>query len=206
MRTIKVENNIDNVRIAIDGFPRAPPAAPSSSSSRHVWLKRMTIEAGWITFKWDKAETNRILDAENAEKFLEVSFQGLRFERGEPEENAKNSKQPTGPKRNLTADYIEQVLKNGIAINGVLYNFFGHSNSQLKERKCALYADSKEAVWKKASQLGDFSGMKGVAKLAKRRGLLFSGCQYVFDVTEEQFRVIEDEKNDAGELFTDGCG
>ncbi len=59
-------------------------------------------------------------------------------------------------------------------IQGIQYNFYGHSNSQLKSRTCFLFAGSKEAIRAKVDALGDFTTMKTVQKKAKRIGLLFS--------------------------------
>ncbi|KAJ5052606.1 hypothetical protein J3E74DRAFT_388204, partial [Bipolaris maydis] len=66
------------------------------------------------------------------------------------------------------------MLVSGLTINGVTYNFFGHSNSQLKSRSCFLYAASKEEISIKVEAMGDFSKLKSVGKKAKRIGLLFS--------------------------------
>lgn len=160
----------------------------------------MSITATSIEIKWQEASTNRIMAAETASHFLVVSFKDFRLPKPA---NDKNS--PKGSK-NPTADYISMVLKEGILINGKIYHFFGHSNSQLKEKTCVLYADTKEKIWNRVNGLGDFSKLAGVGKRAKRLGLLFSGCQIAMTVGRDDFEVIEDVVNDKGENFTDGCG
>lgn len=34
---------------------------------------------------------------------------------------------------------VLQVLKNGIVVDGLMYHFLGHSNSNLAQKKCLLY-------------------------------------------------------------------
>jgi hypothetical protein len=64
----------------------------------------------------------------------------------------------------LMPDYITKLLKTGIVLNGVRYNFFGHSNSQSKSRSCFLYAATKDGLSEKIEALGDFSKMKSVGR------------------------------------------
>jgi len=47
-----------------------------------------------------------------------------------------------------TGEYINDVLKAGITVNGHIYNFFGHSNSQLKSRSCYMYEATPEEIEK----------------------------------------------------------
>lgn len=71
-----------------------------------------------------------------------------------------------------------QVLTNGITINDCAYHFLGHSNSQLAEKTCVLYAcnGSNEAE-SFLAEWGNFESIRNPAKCAKRIGLLFSGMQ-----------------------------
>jgi regulator of nonsense transcripts 1 len=87
----------------------------------------------------------------------------------------------------------------------VQYNFYGHSNSQLKSRTCFLYAAPKPDISQKIEALGDFTKMKTVAKKAKRIGLLFSVAEIATTVQPDRCEDIQDvETKDY--IFTDGCG
>lgn len=102
-------------------------------------------------------------------------------------------------------DYAIRFLQAGLTLQGVTYNFFGHSNSQLKSRSCFLYAGSKDEVSRKIEALGDFTTMKTVGKKAKRIGLLFSVARAVLDISPARVQDIPDiEVGDY--IFTDGCG
>lgn len=92
-----------------------------------------------------------------------------------------------------------------MSLNGVLYRFYGHSNSQLKSKTCFLYAGTKEEICNKIDALGDFSRIKSVAKMAKRIGLLFSAAEVATQLQPDRCQdtpgII---KGDC--TFTDGCG
>jgi hypothetical protein len=102
-------------------------------------------------------------------------------------------------------DYAIRFLQAGLTLQGATYNFFGHSNSQLKSRSCFLYAGSKEEVSRKIEAMGDFSTMKTVGKKAKRIGLLFSVAQAIINIATDRVQDIPDIEVGAY-IFTDGCG
>ncbi|OBS20006.1 hypothetical protein FPOA_11728 [Fusarium poae] len=107
--------------------------------------------------------------------------------------------------RQEVSDYSIKCLRAGIAINGVHYNFYGHSNSQLKSRSCFLLAATKEDISRQIESLGDFTKMKTVGKKAKRIGLLFSSAKTVMDVSPDRCEDIPDVET-SDYVFTDGCG
>lgn len=98
-----------------------------------------------------------------------------------------------------------RLLRSGVTINGVTYNFYGHSNSQLKSRSCFLLAAPRPVIAKTVEDLGDFSKIKSVAKKAKRIGLLFSSTKMGFELTPDRCEDIPDIQN-KDYNFTDGCG
>jgi regulator of nonsense transcripts 1 len=89
-------------------------------------------------------------------------------------------------------------------LNGVLYSFYSHSSSQLRSQACYLLHGSKNEVAKLVESLGDFSGIKTIAKKAKQIGLLFSSCHALMEVPDGTYKVIDDIKL-LGYNFTDGC-
>lgn len=103
------------------------------------------------------------------------------------------------------SDYSIRCLRAGIILNSVHYNFYGHSNSQLKSRSCFLMAASKEEISKKTEALGNFTKMKTVGKKAKRIGLLFSSAETVMTISPDRCEDIPDIES-PDYVFTDGCG
>jgi regulator of nonsense transcripts 1 len=104
-----------------------------------------------------------------------------------------------------SAEYITKPLKSGATLNGVLYSFYGHSSSQLRSQSCYLLQGSKDEAAALVESLGDFSGIKTVAKKTKRIGLLFSSYHAAMKVPDDRFEDIDDVERD-GYTFTDGCG
>ncbi|KAF5685686.1 NAM7-nonsense-mediated mRNA decay [Fusarium circinatum] len=107
--------------------------------------------------------------------------------------------------RQEVSDYSIKCLRAGIILNGVHYNFYGHSNTQLKSRSCFLMAATKEEVSKRIESMGDFTKMKTVGKKAKRIGLLFSSSKTAMVIDPDRCEDIPDVETDEY-VFTDGCG
>ena len=160
-----------------------------------------------IVLRFTKTSVNRATINDPLNKFISISFADFRLQSSvtdSPEKRGEGlSTTPATSKE--SADYVTRLLQHGITINGVKYNFYGHSNSQLKSRTCFLYAASKEQIAHKVEDLGDFSKMKSVAKKAKRIGLLFSAAEIACIVQPEFCEDIPDVAS-RDYNFTDGCG
>ncbi|KIX05706.1 uncharacterized protein Z518_03678 [Rhinocladiella mackenziei CBS 650.93] len=151
-----------------------------------------------IFLRFTCVSLNRATRDQRLEDLVQVSVSGFR-----PVPNSDSASVPTNHKQ--AVEYIARFLSSGVVINGQLYSFYGHSNSQLKSRSCYLLAGSKEEVRGKVDALGDFAKIKSVAKKAKRIGLLFSTADIVQEVPISRCRDIDDIERD-GFIFTDGCG
>lgn len=159
-----------------------------------------------ISLKFAKHSENRAIDSRSLHRYISISFEKFRLQHPPvqtKDENSLGNPQPASPKE--SADYIYRLLSSGITLNGTQYNFFGHSNSQLKTKSCFLYAGSKEQITQQVDSLGDFSKIKSVAKLAKRIGLLFSSAKTATQLQPERCQDIADVTRD-NYIFTDGCG
>ncbi|XP_032240569.2 probable RNA-dependent RNA polymerase 1 isoform X2 [Nematostella vectensis] len=97
------------------------------------------------------------------------------------------------------------ILARGIVFSGAVYNFLGHSNSQLKDKTCFLMNGTHEEIHSLLAQFTDFSKIKTSAKRAKRIGLLFSSFGHSIPLHQHEYEVIEDVER-GGYIFTDGCG
>ena len=160
-----------------------------------------------IVLRLIKAPNNRVIKTEPLDKFVSISFADFRLRHPTGDPSAKSQDQITSvpATQKESADYAVRLLQAGVIINGVQYNFFGHSNSQLKSRTCFLLAVPKDEVAHRVEGLGDFSKMKSVAKKAKRIGLLFSAAEIACDVPPDHCEDIADIVKD-DYIFTDGCG
>ena len=160
-----------------------------------------------IILRFAKALTNRATAGDLLDKFISISFADFRLQvpSSNPGTNGEGDMPSTSATPKESADYKTRLLQCGISLNGVRYNFYGHSNSQLKSQSCFLFAASKKEIALKVENLGDFTKQKSVAKKAKRLALLFSAAEIVCEVQPEYYEDIPDiESKDYN--FTDGCG
>ena len=160
-----------------------------------------------IVLRLIKAPNNRVIKTEPLASFISISFADfrLRHQTSDPSAQSQNQINSVPATQKESADYVVRLLRAGVEINGVQYNFYGHSNSQLKSRTCFLLAVSKEEIARRVEGFGDFSKMKSVAKKAKRIGLLFSAAEIACDVQPDHCEDIADIAKD-DYIFTDGCG
>lgn len=154
-----------------------------------------------IDLSFTKAPLNRAISGFPLGRLALISFADFRLR---CQSKAKDGTTEPAHPRECT-DYIVRLLTAGVTINGVTYNFYGHSNSQLKSRSCFLYAAPRSEIANIVNDLGDFSKIKSVAKKAKRIGLLFSSTKMGFDLPPERCEDIPDIQNNDYN-FTDGCG
>ena len=187
--------------------PGLPPAAATNgcglikviSVISNASEQRMTLTLGNHT-------ANRAIDRSILDRYVSISFQGFRlhYPAGQNKSNHGTSKfQPAPPKE--SSDYMHRLLNEGISINSISYSFYGHSNSQLKNQSCFLYAGSKEEAAQKIESMADFTKIKSIAKMVKRIGLLFSSAVVALHLPPDRCKDIADVERD-GYIFTDGCG
>jgi len=186
------------------GVPSLP--SPQELESRQL-IKEITLSTKGqkqdMLLKLEPVHPNRAISGEPLCRFVLISFANFRPPGRHADGSQANALQPATPKE--CTDYITRLLRTGVWLNGVNYNFYGHSNSQLKSRTCYLFAASKSEINLKIEALGDFTKMKTAAKKAKRIGLLFSVANVATIVDPRQCEDISDVET-ADYLFTDGCG
>lgn len=154
----------------------------------------------------EQSNANRAIENVPLDRFILLSLEGFRpLSRGAlaREPSLATDLRPRTAKD--VSDYSIKVLRAGIAINDVRYNFYGHSNSQLKSRSCFLMAAPKKEISERVEALGDFSKMKTVGKKAKRIGLLFSSAKTAMVIPPDRVEDIPDVET-PDYCFTDGCG
>ncbi|GFP53388.1 probable RNA-dependent RNA polymerase 1 [Trichoderma asperellum] len=148
-----------------------------------------------LELRYGPVDMNRAIQDASLDKYLVISlaeFRSIKSANSPPtiEGNASQVIQPTTYKE--CSEYAVKFLRAGISIQGVHYNFYGHSNSQLKSRTCYFLAAPKEQISQKIEGLGDFTKMKTVAKKAKRIGLLFSVARAAMKVDPKKVEDIPD--------------
>ena len=180
--------------------PNLPP--PSTLNAQQL-IKSIALVSNslkqQIILSLQPNSANRAISNDPLDRFVTLSFADFRLRDGK---STPGTQQATARE---SADYIVRLLGSGIRLNNVHYNFYGHSNSQLKSRTCFLFAAPKVDISRKIESLGDFTKMKTVAKKAKRIGLLFSVAKMAITLEPKRCQDIPDiEVNEY--IFTDGCG
>ncbi|EGR51723.1 Hypothetical protein TRIREDRAFT_55637 [Trichoderma reesei QM6a] len=204
---------LDKISIDDQKWEFQVPKLPTAEATNKLNLIKMvslsTKDARHrLDLRYGPVDMNRAIQDLPLDRYLIVSLAEFRSLRGaNPSSSSEGAAdkvlQPTTARE--CSDYAVRLLKAGISIHGVHYNFYGHSNSQLKSRTCYLCAASKEDISRKVEALGDFTKMKTVAKKAKRIGLLFSVARAAMQVDPKMVQDIPDiEVGDF--IFTDGCG
>jgi RNA-dependent RNA polymerase len=99
---------------------------------------------------------------------------------------------------------VNRVLKNGIVVGDRHHEFLAYGNSQFREHGAYFFAPTSTVTTDMMrSWMGDFRGIKTVAKYASRIGQCFTTTKAMNDSAEVQ-RIPDIERN--GYCFTDGVG
>ncbi|KAL7950149.1 RNA dependent RNA polymerase domain-containing protein [Trichoderma barbatum] len=204
---------LDKISLNDEKWEFLVPQLPTTEAANKLKLIKMVSlstknSQHRLELRYGPVDMNRAIQDVPLDRYLVVSLAEFRSLKGAgPSSSSEGATdkviQPTTYRE--CSDYAVKLLRTGITIQGVHYNFYGHSNSQLKSRTCYLCAASKEQIGQKVEALGDFTKMKTVAKKAKRIGLLFSVARAAMQVDPKKVEDIPDiEVGDF--IFTDGCG
>ena len=184
------------------------PDLPSPQAANNLGLvKAISVKTvgtkHQMTLQLRPVSMNRALRSDPLDSFVLISFADFHSRSLRQASAEVIGTQPCTPKD--CSDYMVKLLRAGITLNGVHYNFYGHSNSQLKSRTCFLFAGTKDHICAKVDASGEFGKMKTVQKKAKRIGLLFSSADVAMTIDPKWVEDIEDIET-ADYIFTDGCG
>ncbi|TFK19298.1 RNA-directed RNA polymerase [Coprinopsis marcescibilis] len=159
---------------------------------RQTRMLKIILSGAAITLDTEKMSSNRILNADDATKFILLMVdRSFRF--------------PDHPPK-IATEYLNRMFKAGVFLNKVQYRFYHHSNSQLRGRSCFLReANTDKELDDRIYDMGDFGRIANVAKRAKRIGLLFSSAEIDFQLDPELVEDIPDIEV-GNEVFSDGCG
>lgn len=99
---------------------------------------------------------------------------------------------------------VYRVLKNGIVVGDRHFQFLAYGNSQFREHGAYFFAPTSTLTCEMIRNwMGDFEGIKTVAKYASRIGQCFSTTRAMTNSVEIE-RIPDIERN--GYCFTDGVG
>ncbi|KAK3366566.1 RNA dependent RNA polymerase-domain-containing protein, partial [Podospora didyma] len=187
----------------IPGFP--PPEATNRLGLTKSLIVKTEGLRHQILLQLQPISENRATKQDPLDSFVLVSFANFNARTLRNQSREAVGTQPATAKE--CTEYAVKMLRAGVTIQGLHYNFYGHSNSQLKSRTCFLFVVPKDVIRAKVAALGDFSKMKTVQKKAKRIGLLFSVAQVAMTIDPSRVEDIPDiESADGSYVFTDGCG
>ncbi|KAK4144578.1 RNA dependent RNA polymerase-domain-containing protein [Dichotomopilus funicola] len=163
-----------------------------------------------IVLTFATAEDNRAIRGDPLNKFLVVSIAELRAQpRGQkPETSKTTTNAPTATTTTTAgsaatqpltsrecADYATRLLRTGIILQGVHYNFYGHSNSQLKSRT-SMTVDPSRVEDIPDVETADYIFTDGCGliaprlaqELARRVGVVFRDRRYTPSVMQIRYR------------------
>ncbi|XP_058742779.1 RNA-dependent RNA polymerase 1-like isoform X2 [Vicia villosa] len=104
---------------------------------------------------------------------------------------------------------ILSILMNGINICGWEFEFLAFSSSQLHESSLWMFARTTTGITSNSIRkwMGDFSGIKNVAKYAATFGQSFDSSTETLRVSKEDIKFIPDVQDENTEyVFSDGIG
>ena len=113
----------------------------------------------------------------------------------------------TAMSQNESKNFCKDVLqrKRTIFCEGRQYRFLGHSETQLREKKCYFMHASEDDIHDLLARFGNFVKIPHVRKRAKKIGLLFEKFDHMLNLDEKDLKI---ERNLKGRkfAFTNSCG
>ncbi|XP_050222842.1 probable RNA-dependent RNA polymerase 1 [Mercurialis annua] len=180
-----------------------------SPDTGFVYVRRIYISPCKVYFCGPELNvSNRVLRhfSAKADHFVRVSFVDEELDRLYSTVLASR----ISSERTAIYNRILSVLRNGISIGTSRFEFLAFSSSQLRESSCWMF-DSKYDV--KAADvrkwIGNFQGIRNVAKYAARLGQSFGSSTKTLNVSRAELEIIADievETRGTKYLFSDGIG
>ena len=169
---------------------------PFEDSERFVYIRRIWVTPTATVFEPPSVdEANRVLRkyGSNINYFIRLNFVDEKLQRSIWSTS-------TSVVRRFKS------LINNFGILGRNYKFLGFSNSQMRSHSCWVCYDSIELSAESIIQeMGDFSGIKNVAKFAARIGMCFTATQRTIQIDPARIKKDPDvERNEY--CFSDGVG
>ena len=145
--------------------------------------------------------SNRVL-----RQYRELSdrFLRIRFEDERPHGKIYASQEE---QQNEVFTRVKRTMTNGIVIGDRHYEFLAFGNSQFRENGAFFFAPTQYLSAAKIRKwMGDFQGIRVVAKYAARLGQCFSTTRAIHGVRPFIVETVDFETADGKYSFSDGCG
>ncbi|XP_044489068.1 probable RNA-dependent RNA polymerase 1 [Mangifera indica] len=156
--------------------------------------------------------SNHVLRAysDDKENFIRVSFVNEDLEKLRATDLCPPASSTNTERHTRVYHRILSTLRNGIVIGDKKFEFLAFSNSQLKENSLWMFASRPRLTARDIRErLGDFSGIRNVAKYSVRLGQSFSSSMESVDVDGDEIELIPDievERGGVKYVFSDGIG
>lgn len=189
------------------------PKSPAISLDEGlVYIRRVQVTPCKVYFCGPEVNvSNRVLRhyPEDIGNFLRVSFIDEEWDKMFSTDLSHRSSSGSGKKTEIYGRILS-ILKEGISIGDKKFDFLAFSSSQLRENSLWMFA-SRPGLnaadirgW-----MGDFSGIRNVAKYAARLGQSFSSSTETLSVSRDEIEMIPDivGRQASGKyIFSDGIG
>nr|APO15851.1 RNA-dependent RNA polymerase 1 [Sesuvium portulacastrum] len=190
---------------------RRPEKPAISLDEGLVYVRRVQVTPCKVYFCGPEANvSNRVLRhyPDDIDNFLRISFLDEDLEKLHSADlSARLSSESAAFDRRTEIDKrIRLTLRNGILIGDKRFEFLAFSSSQLRDNSAWMFASRPGlSAADIRSWMGDFSGIRNVAKYAARLGQSFSSSTETLTVAKHEVEMIPDvERNDY--VFSDGIG
>jgi len=189
-----------------------PPRSPTISLDNGlVYVRRVQITPCKVYFCGPEINvSNRVLRHfhQHIDNFLRVSFVDEELDNMY---SANLSSRISENGRTEIYYRILSILRNGIDIGGMKFEFLAFSSSQLRENSLWMFARTTTGLTADSIRewMGDFSRIKNVAKYAARLGQSFGSSTETLSVRRNEIEIIPDAKVKHGAteyVFSDGIG
>ncbi|KAL4196139.1 hypothetical protein AMTRI_Chr04g244530 [Amborella trichopoda] len=190
-------------------LPRRPSPAAISLEPGLVYVHRVQVTPSKVYFYGPEVNvSNRVLRqfSNYIDNFLRISFIDEDF--GSIRSTDLSKRMASGAEEKHTTVYgrVLSTLKNGIVIGDKKFEFLAFSSSQLRDNSAWMFSPIDGITAANIRQwMGDFSGIRNVAKCAARMGQSFGSSTETLNVKPEEVERISDIKN-GKYVFSDGIG
>ncbi|XP_062113342.1 probable RNA-dependent RNA polymerase 1 [Humulus lupulus] len=178
-----------------------------------VYVHRVQVTPSKVYFCGPELNlSNRVLRnyAKDIDNFLRVSFVDEDFSRMSSTDLCTRQKSRKEGTRTRVYDRILSVLNDGIVIGEKRFEFLGFSASQLRDNSVWMFASREGLTAENIRRwMGDFSGIRNVAKYAARLGQSFGSSRETLSVGWHEIELIPDIEVETGGhryCFSDGIG
>ncbi|KAF3941467.1 hypothetical protein ABW19_dt0209484 [Dactylella cylindrospora] len=179
---------------------KRPSRSKAHIPSYCVEIRKATITPTMVYYANPTVETsNRIIRHffQHQDRFLRVQFTDEKLHGKVSATEEENS--------NEIFTRVKRTMLNGIIIGDHHFKFLAFGNSQMRQHGAYFFCEAEDLKCDDIRKwMGDFEGIKVIAKYAARIGQCFSTTRAMNGFKVHKIEIPDVERN--GFCFTDGCG